>query len=96
MALVRKTNYKKIVVYSFLLLVLIGGGFYFLYISMSGGSETANTNAGVIGSKDIIRDYDQEFLETGAYHDLVEFGSEKLPLDFEAIEKGRPNPFNPF
>lgn len=96
MALVRKKNYKKIAVYSIFLIILIGGGAYYLYTSLSGDGSVTKTNTSLSREKPIVRDYDREFIETGSYRNLVEFGAETLPLDLEAIEKGRANPFNRF
>ncbi len=95
MALVRKRNYKKITVYIFFLIAVLGIGGYLVYNSLSDTENIYNTDINIVGGHTIIKDYDQEFLESKVYNSLIEFGSEKLPINFEDINKGKKNPFIP-
>jgi len=94
MALVRKRNYKKIVIYSVILVIVIILGGYMVYNSMSENGGDGATNVITGHNRPIIDDYETDFLEKESYKNLVEFGREKLPLDLEKIETGRSNPFN--
>ncbi|MDZ7798020.1 MAG: hypothetical protein U5L76_00195 [Patescibacteria group bacterium] len=95
MVLVRKRNYKKIAVYSVILVIVIILGGYMVYNSMSenGGSKVIDVSSE--HNRPIISDYEKDFLEKEDYKNLIEFGKNKLPLDLENIRTKRNNPFNP-
>ncbi|MFA5069869.1 MAG: hypothetical protein WC528_01170 [Patescibacteria group bacterium] len=94
MALVRKKNYKKMVVYAVILVIMIIVGVYFLINSTA---NPANTNTGVgsipTGYLPIVSDYGQDLFTDRDYQDLEDFAGSKLPLDPDSIQKGRENPF---
>jgi len=96
MALVRKRNYKKIVVYAVMIIIIFIFVGYYLYNSTkspAGGSTTGGTS--LILRPDIISDYDQGLINQSVYQNLEDFGQEDLPLDFKNINKGKANPFSP-
>ena len=96
MALIRKRNYKKMVVYLVLVLAVIGFGGYLLYNTffVGGGGRGTPTNTATGRDRPIIDDYSENLLNNSVYQGLDDFGAGQYPLDYQNIDRGRNNPFS--
>lgn len=94
MALVRKRNLKRIIIFTAIIGVFVIAGGYLVYsLVRPAGDGTTATEAGYIKRLPIISNFDEGLFSQKDYQGLEGFGEEKLPLNFQNINKGKDNPF---
>jgi hypothetical protein len=94
MALVRKRDLKKIITFSAIIGVfMIAGGYLVYSLIKPAGNAAVSPDTGYIKRLPIISNFDEGLFSQADYRGLQGFGQEKLPLDFQNINKGKDNPF---
>ncbi|MFH1366935.1 MAG: hypothetical protein ABIH38_03005 [Patescibacteria group bacterium] len=94
MALVRKRDIKKIITFTVIIGVFVIFGGYLVYSVLKPAGNTATpSDTGYIKRLPVISSFDENLFSQKDYQGLEGYGEEKLPLNFQNINKGKDNPF---